>query len=294
MTAERQVACRLGKRELGRHAYEDQMPSRIAAIIDQEDDRNKLHGAILKLALLLQEDRDVVSAYLCTASIVQVCKLKNEGGHFCGYRNIQMLWSSMQRYPVRHSSPVSEEVPPISAVQAMIETAWDKGFNAHGRLATGGIKGTRKHVGTSEVEALMLSLDIACIGHAFSGKNAWLALLDFVEKYFVRSSKTSGSDSVTQSELPPLFLQRPGHSMTIVGFEKDIKGRRRLLVFDPAWSPPSVVRPSSGQVGTSSNWSRHWALKMYRKDERYLKRHQAFELLELDGADPTKNGSLGG
>lgn len=140
----------------------------------------------------------------------------------------------------------------------------------------------------------MLSLDIACTGHAFSGKNAWLELLDFAEKYFVQTNRTSGSHFVTQTELSPLFLQRPGHSMTIVGFEKDIKGHRRLLVFDPAWSPPSAMRLSSGQGGTPYNWSRYWALRMYRKDERYLKRYQAYELLEIDVADLTKNVCLGG
>lgn len=36
-------------------------------------------------------------------------------------------------------------------IQELIETAWTDGFNAHGRIETGGIKGTRKHIGTSEV-----------------------------------------------------------------------------------------------------------------------------------------------
>lgn len=36
-------------------------------------------------------------------------------------------------------------------LQDMIERAWDMGFNSHGRIVTGGIRGTRKHIGTSEV-----------------------------------------------------------------------------------------------------------------------------------------------
>ena len=33
----------------------------------------------------------------------------------------------------------------------MIEQAWDMGFNSSGRIETGGIKGTRKYIGTPEV-----------------------------------------------------------------------------------------------------------------------------------------------
>lgn len=39
----------------------------------------------------------------------------------------------------------------VLELQDMIERAWDMGFNSHGRIATGGIRGTRKHIGTSEV-----------------------------------------------------------------------------------------------------------------------------------------------
>ncbi len=33
----------------------------------------------------------------------------------------------------------------------MIESAWDKGINDTGRIETGGIRGTRKYIGTPEV-----------------------------------------------------------------------------------------------------------------------------------------------
>lgn len=41
--------------------------------------------------------------------------------------------------------------PSVLELQDMIERAWDMGFNSHGRIAMGGIRGTRKHIGTSEV-----------------------------------------------------------------------------------------------------------------------------------------------
>lgn len=53
----------------------------------------------------------------------------------------------------RQLPPWSDEKRGLSVLelQDMIERAWDMGFNSHGRIATGGIRGTRKHIGTSEV-----------------------------------------------------------------------------------------------------------------------------------------------
>lgn len=43
------------------------------------------------------------------------------------------------------------ELPSIFQIQEDIETAWDRGINAEGRVETGGIRGTRKYIGTPEV-----------------------------------------------------------------------------------------------------------------------------------------------
>jgi hypothetical protein len=42
-------------------------------------------------------------------------------------------------------------IPSIFQIQEDIETAWDRGINAEGRIETGGIRGTRKYIGTPEV-----------------------------------------------------------------------------------------------------------------------------------------------
>lgn len=44
-----------------------------------------------------------------------------------------------------------EKLPTIFQIQEFIEHAWDLGINAQGRLETGGIRGTRKYIGTPEV-----------------------------------------------------------------------------------------------------------------------------------------------
>jgi zinc finger-containing ubiquitin peptidase 1 len=44
-----------------------------------------------------------------------------------------------------------ERLPSVFKIQDFIEAAWDLGINARGRAETGGIRGTRKYIGTPEV-----------------------------------------------------------------------------------------------------------------------------------------------
>jgi hypothetical protein len=123
-------------------------------MIVEEDDQNTLPGVMPKLALLLSRDSDVETAYLCTEHAVQVHKLPDEGAHFCGYRNMQMLCLAVGLSGHRYTGELDlRRKLSIPQLQDLIEQAWDSGINAHGRVQTGGIKATRKHVGTSEVGA---------------------------------------------------------------------------------------------------------------------------------------------
>ena len=115
------------------------MPKRVARMIEEESPRNKHAGMVTALASMLECDPGLDWAYLCRDTVVQISKLHGEGNHFCAYRNIQMLLP--RPYPVAS----------IPELQEMIEKAWDEGFNPHSRIETGGIKGTRKHIGTPEV-----------------------------------------------------------------------------------------------------------------------------------------------
>ena len=42
-------------------------------------------------------------------------------------------------------------IPSIFDIQEHVEDAWDRGINAYGRVQTGGIRNTRKYIGTPEV-----------------------------------------------------------------------------------------------------------------------------------------------
>lgn len=114
------------------------MPPGVTAVLAAEDDSNKMQGVMRFLQCLLVNISGIRIAYLCDFTVSQVWKLDGEGNHFCGYRNAQMLVVQLQNKTVLQ-------------MQELIELAWEAGHNTHGKIETGGIKGTRKHVGTSEV-----------------------------------------------------------------------------------------------------------------------------------------------
>lgn len=108
---------------------------------------NAAHNVIPNLLFLLYHTDDVAAAYLCTASAIQILKTSEEGAHFCGYRNVQMILAAQER----EMGVANIKIPTISDLQIKIEDAWKAGINPHGIAQTGGIRGTRKHIDTSEV-----------------------------------------------------------------------------------------------------------------------------------------------
>lgn len=128
---------------------------------------NYAEGIIPVLEQLLSQDKSVERAYLCHPSVQHISKLNKEGtflvllmafqncsldiGGFCGYRNIQMMASYIIAAKHRGFPHFNGKIPTIFQIQNYIEHAWDLGINAQCRAETGGIKGTRKYIGTPEV-----------------------------------------------------------------------------------------------------------------------------------------------
>ncbi|TKA68268.1 hypothetical protein B0A55_08526 [Friedmanniomyces simplex] len=268
---------------------------RTAALLATEDDRNTLRNIIPQLAHLLQHSPNLHLALLAHPSIPQISKLNPTEGQWCGYRNLQMLCLALHDC-LPSTSPARERLetkPTIPHLQALIEDAWSRGHNPAGREHLGGrIVGTTKFVGTPEAEALLLSLGVPCTGRAFRGPQAWSELLEAVEEYFSASiavpaaegeqRKVDGGE-VHMTSRPPIFLQRPGHSVTVIGTSRSKTGKRHLLIFDPAWSPPAVLRKAAPLTCEEcKGLSAKWTLRQYRKSETYLKKWKAFETLSVD------------
>lgn len=141
-------------------------------------------GAVEALMRCLTRNPDTEWAYLCDPSVRQIFKLKREGeihflahpecllsprdflladssqrkGEFCGYRNIQMLSSYIIDSGMPGSKHFEAKIPSIFDIQDAVETAWEQGIRAEGLIETGGIRGTRKYIGTPEVSSSPESL----------------------------------------------------------------------------------------------------------------------------------------
>lgn len=135
--------------------------TRNGSLITQEVVENETSGIVPVLAQLSDLDREVHEAYFCHPAVQHIFALPKEGG-FCGYRNIQMLVSYLQGTKAQGYEKFPGRVPNIPSLQDSIEKAWDLGYNAIGRAQTGGIKGTRKYIGTPEVVLTTCSYAVLC------------------------------------------------------------------------------------------------------------------------------------
>ncbi|MCJ1260216.1 hypothetical protein MMC22_000075 [Lobaria immixta] len=299
---------RLGKAELGPHADEDQMPGWLRKqltagppvtvmnkidyngnLVRVESMANEIRGTMAVLNQLCEQDRTLSKVYLSHPDVRHVVKMSKEGG-FCGYRNIQMMISFIQDAKSQGYQHFSGKLPSILELQDAIERAWDKGINDAGRIETGGIRGTRKYIGTPEAQALFVSLDISCEANAFGDTNdspVFRQLIETVEEYFL-SGATDPSQKVCRTSLPPLYFQHPGHSLTIVGLEKHKSGSSNFLVLDPMFRPsPAINNLIDVQFSTPFPEK---LLKAYRRGETYLSKYRNFELLKLTWRVPAKEG----
>ena len=117
---------------------------------------NETPGMIPVLAQLCQQDSSLSKVFLCHPSVKHIFKTPKEGG-FCGYRNIQMLVSFITGTRSFGHEHFPGPTPSIPRLQDMIENAWDQGIHSSSRIETGGIKGTRKYIGTPEVSSFPYS-----------------------------------------------------------------------------------------------------------------------------------------
>ena len=111
---------------------------------------NEVSGLVPLLVQLSALSSTVERAYFCHPS-VQHCFKRKYHGSFCGYLNTQMQISYIQGTRAQGHECFGSQLPGILNLQDMIENAWDKGINNLARLQTGGVRGTRKWIGSPEV-----------------------------------------------------------------------------------------------------------------------------------------------
>ncbi|RMY70788.1 hypothetical protein D0863_05558 [Hortaea werneckii] len=294
---------RLGKRELGPYAFEDSMPSSVrrrlindalprpinaisksGRLLQDHAIENETPDVIPALADLCETDLTNHVAYFCSPVVRHVRKIYCEG-NFCGYWSMQMVLSYFQATGSLASgtttTTTTTTLPNVLEMQETIEQAWSNGIASHGRIETGGIKGTRKWIGTSEAVAYFRQLGIPIEALSFKDDEDELAvtgLLDYVESYFLaglHGAQERGCSRLTR--LAPIYFQRRGHSTVIVGLERKKDGARNLLVFDSSFETSRAIRAKL--AGKKTQTAVDTILRAYRRSDQSLARYKEFEIM---------------
>lgn len=132
-----------------------------------------------------------------------------------------------------------------------------------------------------QAQAFFLSSEINCAVEMFSDLKdrkieAHEILLEAIERYFAQAAVQDGSN-VYKTLLPPIYLQQPGHSLTIIGFERRRDGTCNLVVFDPMYSTSPAMHKLLGRKNIRT--ARPEVLHAYRRSAHQLRKHASFEIL---------------
>ncbi|CAG4951342.1 unnamed protein product [Colias eurytheme] len=256
--------------------YERSVGLRRASASGLDTGCSKTSGILERIVQLNAQNPSIVKTYLCSA-VDHYASTYGDRGWGCGYRNMQMVLSSLVRHPA-YSARLSglweregDGVPSIPALQRLVERAWARGFDTQGSEQLGcKLHNTRKWIGACEVVTVLSSLRIKCSLIDFhkptSADGSHPALFDWVHKYF--------HDEPTAFK-PPLYLQHQGHSRTIIGYEKHKDGKATLLVLDPSHSPAQVRAVTCDRSGGG-------ALRLLRRGAPALRARQ-YQLLCVTG-----------
>nr|XP_046158613.1 zinc finger-containing ubiquitin peptidase 1 isoform X2 [Oncorhynchus gorbuscha] len=264
------------------HNKRAEMMEALASGVD--DGRTRTQGVLGALYVYYQrEARGCVHVWL-SADTDHFCSSEGDKGWGCGYRNFQMLLSSLQRMEPYTTCLSEGSVPSIPRVQVLIEGAWREGLDPQGATHFNQrLQGTRAWIGATEIYALCTSLRVSARVldfHQPTGPgDTHPRLFDWVKQYFSQTGASTArlQPRVVQTTQPPLYLQHQGHSRSIVGVEQKKNGSLCLLLLDPGCSPGDVRKLLSQDGSTVST-----AVRRMRKFSGNLK-HRQYQVVVVDG-----------
>ncbi|KAM4681514.1 zinc finger-containing ubiquitin peptidase 1 isoform 2-T3 [Amazona ochrocephala] len=264
-----------------------------------DDGKTKTSGIIEALCKYYQnENKDVRRVWL-SAGVDHFHSSLGDRGWGCGYRNFQMLLSSLlqnslyndclrgrrgsrEEAETGHLTQTSRRdtaaIPSIPKIQSMIEDAWREGFDPHGASHFNNrLHGSKAWIGACEIYSLLTSLRIKCQiidFHKPTGPTGTHPrLFEWVLHYY-SADNGSGAKVVCASK-PPIYLQHEGHSRTIVGIEEKKNKTLCLLLFDPGCPSQEMQKLlEKNSDGTS--------LRLLRKYLGSLKEKQ-YQIVAVDG-----------
>ena len=216
-------------------------PKAVLFPIVSQKDTSVTNGLIELIELRVMHQKGIRKYRLCspTSHLSQVQSV--EGIHWsCGYRNIQILCTSLIQVPKFRQLLFNKDgdIPSIYGIQAWIEKAWKDGFDIVGAADLAGpsmrLVGTTHWIGAAECATLLRFFSIDA------------AVVDFHQNYFVENKSVDSSVQLFQwvkkyfevhkqqrsVHIPPLYFQHDGHSRSIIGYEQK-DDSQSLLLFDP-------------------------------------------------------------
>nr|XP_040020031.1 zinc finger-containing ubiquitin peptidase 1 isoform X2 [Gasterosteus aculeatus aculeatus] len=260
------------------HCKRAEMMESLASGVD--DGTTRTQGVVRALYEYYQtECKDHVHVWLCAATD-HYCSSAGDRGWGCGYRNLQMLLSSLHTIEPYASLLQENAAPSIPRVQSMIEEAWRAGLDPHGASHFNRrLQGTRAWIGATEIYSLLTSLGISARiidFHKPTGPaDTHPRLFEWVKQYFLSGGSTRLPPRLIRTSLPPLYLQHQGHSRSIVGLEQRRNGSLCLLLLDPSSSASDTRKLLS--VDTAAP-----ALRRVRRFPGSLK-HKQYQVVSVHG-----------
>ncbi|KAL1259696.1 hypothetical protein QQF64_010273 [Cirrhinus molitorella] len=260
------------------HRKKAEMLESLASGVD--DGRSRTTGLMGALYRYYQRDAsDFAHVWLC-AETDHYSSSEGDKGWGCGYRNFQMLLSSLHRLEQYDLLP--DSVPSIPRVQALIEEAWGQGADPQGASHFNHrLRGTRAWIGATEIYAVLTSLSVKARivdFHKPTGpRDTHPTMFEWVKQYFSHPANRSARlpPKVVQTTLPPIYLQHQGHSRSIIGVEQKVNGSLCLLLFDPGCAPGEMRRVLSQDTATT-------IIRRMRKFPGSLK-HKQYQVVIVEG-----------
>uniref|UniRef100_A0A182PAS8 Zinc finger-containing ubiquitin peptidase 1 n=1 Tax=Anopheles epiroticus TaxID=199890 RepID=A0A182PAS8_9DIPT len=260
--------------------YERQVGLRAAESHGVDDGSSCTKSVSPRVLSLSSSSPNVIKTYVCS-SVDHYASSYGDKGWGCGYRNLQMMLSSLLQNTSYNEAlysawgshgPARTAMPSISRLQRMVEAAWAQGFDIQGSEQLGcKLYNTRKWIGATEIVTVLSWLRIKCelvdFHRPTSSDGRHPELFNWVLRYFEEP----------RIHTPPLYLQHQGHSRTIIGIEQRTSGLS-LLVLDPSHGPRQVAALGSSQD----------SLRLIRKNSAAMRAPQ-YQVVAVKGLIETED-----
>uniref|UniRef100_UPI00398E6D7C zinc finger-containing ubiquitin peptidase 1 isoform X2 n=1 Tax=Pristiophorus japonicus TaxID=55135 RepID=UPI00398E6D7C len=182
--------------------------------VGEDDGRTRTSGLMKALNEYYQRNgTEIRHVYLCAETDHYHASVGDKGWG-CGYRNFQMLFSSLVKMEQYKRDLHDIVIPCIPKVQSMMEEAWKDGFDPQGAAHfKNTLRGTRAWIGATEIYSLLTFLRIKCqivdFHHPTGPSDTHPRLFEWLRQYY-----SSGRDAglhlqprVVWTNKSPIYLQ---------------------------------------------------------------------------------------